>query len=322
MAQERSDINGLELTDSVSSNTTAGVKSESKDLGLAAAEMDGEDRPEQTEQIKENIEETRSQMGETIDAIQEKLSFSNLSDQVSEHVNNAVETAKGAVYDATIGKAATFMKNFGSEISSNSIVQTAKNNPLPFILIGAGAGLLAYKTYASGRAPGYKSRQLAARRGAASITGYGDQHDTNSLSGDTASGKINGAAETVSNAAGTAYDKVTSVIDTAWTGAGDIAGQAYGKVGDAGTAVREQYEYYIDENPLAVGAVALALGAAVGLAIPATRYEGQLMGQARQDLMDKAGASASELLDKTKQMVTEAGRTVTEQAQSAISENK
>src|SRR5688500_11567908 len=40
-----------------------------------------EDAPEETEHLKAQIEETRSQMGETIDAIQEKLSFSNISEQ-------------------------------------------------------------------------------------------------------------------------------------------------------------------------------------------------------------------------------------------------
>ncbi|MCA1609169.1 MAG: DUF3618 domain-containing protein, partial [Acidobacteria bacterium] len=34
------------------------------------------DQPEDTEQLKAQIEETRKEMGETIDAIQEKLSFS------------------------------------------------------------------------------------------------------------------------------------------------------------------------------------------------------------------------------------------------------
>src|SRR5690349_15072490 len=63
--------------------------------------------PEETDHLKAQIEETRSQMGETIDAIQEKLSFQNISEQVkeqvSEQINSALETAKETVYDATIG---------------------------------------------------------------------------------------------------------------------------------------------------------------------------------------------------------------------------
>lgn len=276
-----------------------------------------DERDRETDQIREQIEETRGQMGETIDAIQDKLSFSNLSEQVSEHVNNAVETAKDAVYGATIGKAATFMKNFGEEISKTSIVKTAKDNPFPFILIGLGAGLLVYQNFGK-HGSNHTRRQLRSGRKPA----LSDPTDQTSVpNGETVPGKANGLAETVSNAAGTAYNKVTSAVDSAVSGVGDMAGQAYSKVGDVGTAARDQYDHYIEENPLAVGAVALALGAAVGMALPATRYEEQLMGQARQDLLDKAQNTASDLLDKGRQVVTEAGRVVSEQAKSAISDS-
>ncbi|MEO7658981.1 MAG: DUF3618 domain-containing protein, partial [Pyrinomonadaceae bacterium] len=117
----------------------------------------GEDAGEKTNQIKGQIEETRNQMGETIDAIQDKLSFANLSEQVSEHVNHAVETAKDAVYDATIGKAANIMKDLNGELSNTAVIKTIKENPLPFALIGLGAGLFAYQSLA-GKAHTGRSR--------------------------------------------------------------------------------------------------------------------------------------------------------------------
>lgn len=312
MAQER---NNLEKV----SDTANTDFSDDRHMDLQADA--GEDETEETEQIKEQIVETRGQMGETIDAIQEKLRFSNLSDQVSEHVNHAVETAKDAVYGATIGKAANIMRNIGDEISSSSIVRTAKDNPLPFILIGLGAGLLAYQSF-SGRQNGTNRRQpLALGDGTKDRIGDGNYRAGRARSKEeSVGGKVNGVTATVTGAAGAAYEKVTSAVDSAVTGVGDVASQAYGKVGDVGTAARGQYDHYIEENPLAVGAVALALGAAVGMAIPATRYEGQLMGQARQDLIDKAQETASGILDKTKQVVTEAGQTVAEQAKSALAQ--
>jgi hypothetical protein len=42
------------------------------------------------------------------------------------------------------------------------------------------------------------------------------------------------------------------------------------------------------ENPLAVGAGALLLGAVVGLAIPETEKENELLGETRDSVMDKA----------------------------------
>jgi hypothetical protein len=46
------------------------------------------DTPVEAEQLREQIEETRRGMGETIDAIQEKLSFSNISEQVQAQVSS------------------------------------------------------------------------------------------------------------------------------------------------------------------------------------------------------------------------------------------
>ena len=280
-------------------------------------DLSGEDdMPAEAEQIKGQIEETRNQMGETIDAIQDKLSFSNISEQVTEHVNNAVESAKGAVYDATIGKAANLMRNFTDDMSNNSIVRTAKNNPFPFILIGVGAGLLAYQSYTSKGSGRDRRLQFTGNQGRR-FDSPNRGEGTLSQARET----LSGAKETVSNAAGTAYEKVSGAVDTAYTGVGDVANQAYNKVGELRSSAMEQYDYHIEENPLAVGAVALALGAAVGFAVPSTRYEGRMLGEYRQDLMDKAQTTASHLLDKTKEVVAEAGKTVSDQTRASLTDH-
>jgi ElaB/YqjD/DUF883 family membrane-anchored ribosome-binding protein len=339
MAEKRSDLENIDRVDASNYSVRDGdsdATSHSDEMELVSSESDtfdpGSDRsnmdlaagdddvPVEAEHIKGQIEETRNQMGETIDAIQDKLSFSNISEQVSEHVNNAVETAKGAVYDATIGKAANLMKNFSGELSNTTIVQTAKNNPFPFILIGLGAGMLAYQSYA-GKGNG-KSRRHEFTSGR--NRGYGKQTAMNTGQGGTIGevrDTMSNAADTVSEAAGTAYDKVTGLVESAKMGTGDVVNRAYDKVGELKTTAVEQYDHYIEENPLAVGAVALALGAAVGMAIPSTRYESRLLGEYRQDLVDKAQTTASQLLDKTKEVVTEAGRTVSDQAKASITQH-
>jgi len=332
MAQKSSDIDNLDRVDRA--NTTldqpnagyvaSGTDDEVRDLAANTG-----DHPEETEQIKGQIEETRREMGETIDAIQEKLSLSNISDQVSEHVSNAVETAKDAVYDATVGKAVYFMKNVGDGITSNSIVRTAKNNPFPFILIGLGAGLLAYQNFSSGsrrRSHGVYRGRHEFRAADTEFEGQGIRQDFDRTSPgrnrqagsmvNSAKETLSGVGESVSSAAGTAYNKVSGAVDTVYSSTGDALGTAYNKVGEFGSVARDQYDHYLEENPLALGAVALAVGAAVGMAIPSTRYEGELMGEARQQLVERAQSTATGLLDKTKQVVNETGKTMTEQARS------
>ena len=304
------------------------------DEGEAAADAD--DATEETEHLRAQIVETRKEMGETIDAIQEKLSFSNISeqvkDQVTEQISNAYETAKDTVYEATLGKAGKFMKTVGKELSKTDFGKTLQNNPFPLLLLGLGVGFLAYKNFGGKKRKSYRYAYDGEDR---RDYRYGGTLANNKSMLKSAQGKIgdaaSGAYEGVSNAASSAYGGVTSaassayegvsdVASNAYSGVGDYAGRAYEKVGDYGTQAREQYDYYIEENPLAVGAVALAVGAAVGFAIPSTRYESDLMGEYSQQVYDKAQTAASGLVDKVKTVATETVQTVQETVKETVKE--
>ena len=67
--------------------------------------------------------------------------------------------------------------------------------------------------------------------------------------------------------------------------------------------VEEGFEATMRDNPLAVGAVALAIGAAIGLALPHTEREDQLMGAAKDRLVDRAQGMAHEALHKAEETV-------------------
>ncbi|MBC7899028.1 MAG: DUF3618 domain-containing protein [Saprospiraceae bacterium] len=327
MAEKSSELNDINGLDPVSPTAGAGTDSfiekysdpdPENELVRFDKDRDNDDASERTELIKAQIEETRSNMGETIDAIQDRLSFSNISEQVSEQVSNAIDTAKDSVYDATIGKVADYMKNAGNEISRSSIVTTARENPLPFVLIGLGAGLLAYNTLGKKqrRSPGgYRADYRARTDYPATLP---DRSGTSILT--SAQEKIRGVKDSVSGVAERAYEGVSGAAGNAYSGAGDLANRAYEKAGEFGTRAQETYSEYLEEKPWAIGAVALVAGAAVGLAIPSTRYEGELMGEARYNLMAKAQDTASDFVDKAKNAATEAGRTIAEETKSIAQE--
>jgi ElaB/YqjD/DUF883 family membrane-anchored ribosome-binding protein len=303
---------------------------ERADLEAASAEdADG------TEEIKAKIEETRADMGETIDAIQEKLSFANISEQVTEHVNQALETAKDSVYQATIGKVTNFMKNTGKEISRSSIVNTAKDNPLPFILIGVGAGLLAYQGFSrdsrrSSVRYGANPRLMADRSSGSEPWTESAQTGLNSVTGavsgaagsvkEGVSSTVGTVRDTVSSAAGSAYEGVTRAASSTYGGVSQLASRAGETATNLGHRASETYEHYLEEKPWAIGAVALVAGAAIGMAIPSTRYEGQLMGEARVNLLNKVSDTASEFVEKAKEAATEVGKTVSDQAKTLTDE--
>ena len=60
------------------------------------------------------------------------------------------------------------------------------------------------------------------------------------------------------------------------------------------------FQRLVKENPLAVGAAAVAVGAAVGLALPSTRIEQEYMGEASEKIVDKAQQVARDAMDKVK----------------------
>jgi len=67
------------------------------------------------------------------------------------------------------------------------------------------------------------------------------------------------------------------------------------------------FERTMRENPLALGAVALAVGAAVGLSLPHTAKEDELMGQAKDRLFDRAEDVAHGVLETATEKVEELG---------------
>jgi hypothetical protein len=309
MAEKTGDINRTDY-DAIAAGRT-------EDYAMESAARDDlvrrDERPEETDHLKAQIEETRTQMSETIDALQERLSFENLSGQVSDHVSNALQTVKDTVYDATIGKAVGVMKTMGNGISDSGFVRTARKNPFPLILIGLGAGLLAYNSF-SGRGKTRRNRP----------GNFRDFERQPELLADRPhmltepQGKAGGLTDKVSDAANSAYEGVSHAMDSAYSGAKDIANRAYSKAGEFGTMAGDTYDRYLQDNPLIIGAAAFAVGAAVGLAIPSTRYEGELMGETRDDLVRKAQTTGSTILDKTKQIVDEAAQNVSKNTQSII----
>ena len=254
-----------------------------------------DNRSNETERIQTEIEGTRSDMGETIDAIQDRLSFSNISEQISEKVSDAVETAKDTAYDATVGKAVNFMKQAGNGIMDTSAARTVKDNPLPFALIGIGSALLIYNTYSTSNS----------RRRYSKYSKYGTKEDLTPRERVEEESMLGDAADALTGKAEQAYEKVTNAASSTLTRTSDIASRAYDRVGEYGTSAQETYDRYIEERPLAVVAAAAAVGAAIGFALPSTSYEGELMGEARQNVLAKAEEKATDLVDKAKEVVTD-----------------
>ncbi|MBA3611858.1 MAG: hypothetical protein H0W49_02870 [Nitrospirales bacterium] len=67
------------------------------------------------------------------------------------------------------------------------------------------------------------------------------------------------------------------------------------------TAARGEFNHLVDSNPLAVGAVMLALGTAVAAALPGTRKEDQWMGESRDKITDAVKSTVQTTVEDVKQ---------------------
>ena len=151
-------------------------------------------------------------------------------------------------------------------------------------------------------------------------------YDSVSSAAGTAYEGVSGVAATayegVSSAAGAAYEGVGSAAGKTYEGVGNAAGFVYDKAGDLGGQVKESYDYHIEENPLAVGAVALAVGAALGFAIPLTEAENEYLGEMRDNFFEKAQATAQDAIGTVKQMAGDAQKTIVEEVKNKVEEVK
>jgi ElaB/YqjD/DUF883 family membrane-anchored ribosome-binding protein len=278
-----------------------------------AARADGDDDYQATtQQIEAEIEQTRMEMSQTINAIQERLSPQHLAEQ-----------AKDAVYDATIGTA----KGVGY-----NMIETIKQNPLPAAIAALSIGWLfrksanannqnwsdqrSYRGYQPQRFQpydqyGYDQYGYEARSRPAAYTYYGEDADAGLTD------RVGQKAEDVKHRV---QDVASNVKDQAQDMAGNVKDQAQHLTHEA----REQVEYYGEqareqvgeardwlqhqmyENPIAIGAVALAIGTAVGLSLPATPVENRVLGEARDSLVEKVQETASETIDKVQSVAQQA----------------
>jgi hypothetical protein len=100
--------------------------------------------------------------------------------------------------------------------------------------------------------------------------------------------------------------------------AGSLANQGQYQAGRMGRTVQRSLE----DNPMAFGAAALLAGVAIALALPATRQERQLLGDVRDQFMDKAQTFATNITEEAKQVVEEVQPRLQQTAQRVVDDLK
>ena len=250
---------------------------------------------DELESLRLELARTRSQMSETVYTLQGRMNPQYVREQAS---SQAKDTAREA---------------------GSSVVDTIKNNPVPAALTGAGlVGLGWLVASGSGGSSGSSrasksSGQQSLDRGpyyyGSSERSYPTYYEGSEYEGSSSS--EGSGSQMAQEAAGQARER-----------ASQVGGQLQDRAGAAGEQAQQQaqrakggFQQMLQESPLALGALAIGVGAAVGFAVPGTSKENEALGETRDNLVERGKQSARETRERAQKVLEEGRRSAEQEAQ-------
>lgn len=256
------------------------------------------------DQIMAEIERTRREMDSTLGAIEERLTPGQLLDQ-------------GMDYLKSTG-AGDYVRNLRGSVSSN---------PLPIALVGIGLAWLAAadRMDRSGRG---SSASSAVGPWDSTSSGTSDWKGKASHLKDEASGTIGSMKERASGTMGSVKERVSGTMGSMQERASGALSSGRQTLDETSRMARERmeqmrggYQRIVNEQPLALGAIGLAIGAVLAAVLPRTRKEDELLAGTREKVADKASELAKQASEKGKELVQQ-GKEQLEKAKSSVEQQQ
>ena len=139
---------------------------------------------------------------------------------------------------------------------------------------------------------------------------------------DKLTGRVGETTQAMRDRASGAMDSARGTLNSAGQRMNDLSNSARERMSDLSDSARQQMErargsmdYMMREQPLALGAIGLAVGALMAAMAPRTQKEDELMGEARDRLVDRAKEVGQEKLEDAKQVANAAMSTATKEAE-------
>ncbi|SIT54988.1 conserved hypothetical protein [Mesorhizobium prunaredense] len=241
-------------------------------------------------ELERDADIARAKVADTAESIRSKMTPGQLIDEFTGMFSG--------------GEGSAMLGNLKSQV---------RDNPLPLTLIGAG---LAWLMLGNGTSA-TNSAAAAYRKGLARDAFSDPRSDEDFSQGSEASGigamladtagsvasAASGAAEAAANAATGAKERMTNTAGQLGSSASDIAART-----------RQSAQDLFEREPLAIAAVGLALGTAIGMMLPHTATEDEQLGAYRDKIRDSAEEVFETGLEQAKQVAAETYETVKEEA--------
>lgn len=250
----------------------------------------------------------------------------------------------GRIMDEILG----YAKSGSAELLRGLGKQVAQN-PLPATLIGAGLAWMIMSNGSSERGSAYDTRTHTTSNGswfsgtkhaASSAAESAGERASSAMHGlkDSAQNAMSGISDSIDSASGAMKDRAQSAMSSlsgTASGIGDSLSSAYGAVTGsvasaanscvdaANSVIPSQDELmqagqriwdFCKDQPLVVAGLGIAIGAALGAAIPETDAEHRLMGEAADQLKQKAQEFVTDPLKNANHMAKSVGEQIIDEA--------
>lgn len=257
--------------------------------------------------IRSDIERTRERLGDTVEALGAHLNPSLLKQRV-----------KDSVREATIGRAKTMARNARdkAEESGRGLLGTLRDNPIPAAMIAGGIGWLLFSKrrdrdtenveWDYDRSLGASERATTSAYREETTIDYSHQLPEHAQTDHGVGSRAREAGERVASSARHASESVASTARAAGEKVASGTSRAAHTIADRARAGGHKVEETFEENPMVLGVVAAAVGLAVGMTLPVTDKESQIMGGKRDELMDRAKEAISDTKEKVRNVAERA----------------
>ena len=280
-------------------------------------------------EVELEVEVQRGNLDRTVDALKDKLTPGEVFDEASRAMGDA-----------------------GQQVLAK-LLEQARQNPMPVALVGVGLAWLmssSGKSRASGASPAGGVDQGLARAsstlasagdavaGGAQGLGRGASESMKHLGekahalgdtladrahrlGDKASDLVSDMQETVSTMSDTMTSTAASLGHSGEAGAHRLsaaARDASRRAGESGVAAGRWASDLVKSEPLLIGALGLAVGFAIGAALPSTPLEDETLGHARDQWLQKGRELARDTLDHAGAVAQAAYAAAGSEIQSAV----
>lgn len=302
--------------------------------------------------LQREIEHDRQRIGHRIDAIQERMSPGQLIDEVltyakgsggGEYVSNLGQALKtNPVPVALMGVSLAWLMAKGSPpVGTAPVPQGVSDYPLypaagPVRRLGPpqseNGSLYSHFSDSSGKKLKALTDETGRRAGhfvdeaGATYRGFADAGgkqvdqivDETGAMLDAATGWISEKWEQAKGAAGGMSAAASGAVSTLSDQTSSATASLRGQTDKLNDALLSQFR----DQPLVGGALAFALGAAIGAALPHTDMEDNLLGDVSDDTKDKVTAASRDVVDRGKEVASEVYQKVVEVASDTHDEVK